>query len=370
MHKRLPLYRMLPAVLVALVCQSSCGRTRAGSAIDSQTLLAAVRTYRGTLETPLTTANSATESPSPEGLETEGAYNLRITALFEEEKFDQLEKEAHEARVTKSRLAGGIWKIYSFYGALMVSRRGVSPDDDYKAFAKINRWIADRPESATAQIALANAYLGYAWTARGEGYANTITDERWRLFHERIELAKVPLLAASHMSEKCPYWYSLVMQVALDEGWDKSSTREILDQVILFEPLFYHVYRQYGNYLLPRWYGKEGETQAFSEEIANRLGNPEGSIVYYELASILACECGGESLQGMSWPRIRTGFNDQKRLYGTSNVKLNRFAYMSFLAFDKPSAQMAFALIGSSWDQDIWTSADKFELARVWASAP
>lgn len=357
-------------LLVSLLSQISCGQTQADRPINSQTLMAAMRAYGSVTRPTAASAEDAFSTRSP--LESESAYRLRIGSLFEKEDFEQLDKEAHEVRVNKTRVVGGAWKIYIFYGALL-STTDDSAYIDYNAkISEIKKWIALRPESATAQIALANTYLEFAWAARGSGYAKSVTDSAWSLFYQRIELSKTPLLEASHLKERCPFWYSLAMQVALDEGWDKSSAREVLDQATSFEPTYYHIYRQYANYLLPKWYGEEGETQAFAEETSARLGDPNGSIIYYEIASLLACQCDGSSdaLRGMSWPKIKSGYAELKRLYGISNVKANRFAYMSVLASDKTSAQDAFATVGPDWNADVWYSGDKFESAKAWAYGP
>lgn len=141
--------------------------------------------------------------------------------------------------------------------------------------------------------------------------------------------------------------------IALSEGWDKPQARELFDQAAAFEPTYYNFYREHANYLLPKWYGEEGETQAFAEEVSSRLTPPDASIIYFEIASLLACQCDKErdSLAGMSWPRVKQGFQDLSLTYGTSNLKLNRFAYMSFIANDQLSGRNVFprsATIGAA----------------------
>ena len=113
-----------------------------------------------------------------------------------------------------------------------------------------------------------------------------------------------------NLKEKCPYWYEAMQVVALNEGWDKPQARKLFDQAAAFEPTYYHFYREYANYLLPKWYGEEGETRLFfAEEVSSRLTPPDASVVF-EIASLLACQCDKErdSLAGMSWPRVKQGF--------------------------------------------------------------
>jgi len=250
--------------------------------------------------------------------------------------------------------------------------RDQSTHADWSAhIERLKKWIASYPESATARIALAQAYIDYAWFARGEGYADSVSNSGWDLFGERIGITKATLLEAAKLKEKCPYWYEAMQTVALAEGWDKKEARELFDEATKFDPSYYHYYRQFAYFLLPKWNGEEGDTQAFAEEVSSRLPGPDGSIIYFEIASLLACQCDSErdSLEGLSWAKVKQGYADLVRLYGSSNLKANRFAYMSFVAGDKSSAQSAFSTIGGNWNPKVWESPATFDSAHSWATS-
>jgi len=304
--------------------------------------------------------------------DTDGLYQIHIASVLAQGDFGQLEKEAQKVRTDKSRLQGGGWKLFGVYDGLGKPQAGnqATESDWQEHLITLKKWVAAYPESATARIALAQAYIMYAWAARGNGYAGSVSDSGWDRFGERIAMAKATLLEASRLKEKCPYWYEALQMVALAEGWDKARARELLDQAAAFEPSYYHFYREYANFLLPKWYGEEGETQAFAEEVAARLKEPDASIVYYEIASLLACQCDKErdSLQGMSWPRVKQGYEKLTGLYGTSNLKLNRFAYMSFVANDQAAAKSVFPAIHDDWNHLVWRSAENYQSAREWAA--
>jgi hypothetical protein len=158
-----------------------------------------------------------------------------------------------------------------------------------------------------------------------------------------------------------------MLEVALAQGWEKPQTEALLEQAIAFEPGFYHYYRSSNNFLLPKWYGEEGEAEAFVDKISTRLGGKEGAFVYFELATQLNCRCGKASLSTMSWERIKQGYVALEDLYGTSQVKLNRYAYMTVLAKDRMAAQQAFARLGNNWDPDTWGRRATFEASQTWA---
>jgi hypothetical protein len=264
------------------------------------------------------------------------------------------------------------WRISFFRPSVPNPCRGCSAAEWDDTIARIKQWNTTYPESATARIALAKAFYSRGWAARGTGYASAVGASAWGSFDSYVELSKATLLEAAKLKEKDPYWYEAMQLIALSEGWDKEQARELFDQAIAFEPTYYHYYREYANFLLPKWYGQEGETQSLAEESLERLDEPTGSIVYFEIASLLACQCNSErdTLSGVSWPRIKQGYANTVGLYGTTNLKLNRFAYMSFVASDKNAVRNAFLEIGEQWNQTVWRDQLHFETARAWGLNP
>jgi hypothetical protein len=115
----------------------------------------------------------------------------------------------------------------------------------------------------------------------------------------------------------------------------------------------------------------EGETQAFAEEISDRIGGKEGDFVYFEIASLVVCQCDAEqnALENMSWPRIKRGYAALEQRWGVSMVKRNRFASMAVKEGDRRAAAEALAQIGNDWNKDVWISGGKFENAKAWATS-
>ncbi len=327
-------------------------------------------------------APSATEKPIPAQLpsassqasDTDGPYQAHVADIVARGDFAQLENEAQQARKSKARLRGGDWKLFGFYDGVTnpLTGKHASNSDWQTLLASIKKWVTAYPDSATARVALAGTYINYAWAARGTGYSDTVSESSWILFRQLVELGKSTLLDAARLNEKCPYWYDVMQVVALSQGWEEQQARELLNAATAFEPTYYRFYRNYALFSLPKWYGGEGATQAFAEEVYTRLGGRDGSIVYFEIASLLACQLDRkrDSLVGMSWPRVKQGYANLDRLYSMSNLKMNRFGYMSFLVGDKSVAREVFAELGTSWNGLVWHSASEFESARAWALTP
>jgi hypothetical protein len=188
----------------------------------------------------------------------------------------------------------------------------------------------------------------------------------------RAALARAILKKASQLTEKCSYWYEAMQHVAQAQGWRKSEARELMEQAVSFEPSYYHAYREYARYLDPRWYGSDGEAEAFADEISNRVGGKEGAFLYFEIASLLTCQCNPSPahMKKLSWPKIQKGYEALDQLYGVSTLKRNRFAYMAYLAADRAVTQKVLLQAGDDWDKQTWGSKDHFEDVREWAVGP
>jgi hypothetical protein len=305
--------------------------------------------------------------------QTETEFKAQISDDLRQHNYGALEKEAQQDRATKARFKGGLWKLMSFYEAVQAPAMGNPTEDDWQyQLSLVKAWAEAHPQSATAQIALADSYESYGGFARGGGYANTVTKEGWKLYNERYAKAASILADAAKMSDKCVGWYEAMEGIALAQGWTKTQARKLMEDTITFEPEYYHVYREYANYLLPKWYGNPGESEAFGEEISNKVGGKEGQFIYFEIASVVMCQCDSDDthLEYLSWPKVKQGYAALGDLYGYSNLKLNRFAHMAFEARDRAAAQQAFALIGSDADLEVWRSDKKFAAAKEWALQP
>src|SRR5262249_29124776 len=154
-------------------------------------------------------------------------YRTAIRLLLEQNAFANLDAAADSARRSKQRLEGGVWQQYVFYDTVanpVGGERASSADWDQRV-AKLQGWIAARPQSVAPRIALAEAYRTIGWKARGHGFAETVTEAGWQELGEQDEKAYKTLVEAGKLTEKCPHWFFVMLEVARDQGWDKEKTQ-------------------------------------------------------------------------------------------------------------------------------------------------
>jgi hypothetical protein len=301
-------------------------------------------------------------------------YSTEIRLKLYGGNFDLLDNIAAELRTTKERFPGGAWKLSRFYiGIADVESEGTSSEAEWKTLiGKLEQWSKERSDSLTARVALAQAYTNYAWKARGRGYADTVTEESFRLFHERMDRAEKILNEAKKLPGKCPNWYVVMQAVALGQGWSLEKYNELFNEAVALEPLYPYFYYAKATYLLPKWNGERGDWERFAEEAAEKIGGKEGSMLYYCIVSNTS-DYYSQSYTLFneakpSWPKLKQGYIDLESLQGTGNYNLNKICLLACLANDKPTAQAYFERIGNNYDPYVWKQERRFYNYKAWAS--
>ena len=309
---------------------------------------------------------AATNPSDDDELTSQNSWVRQVQSDLIAEKFDDLDRTANDYRQNKTRAAGGAWKLHTFYAALDAPQQ--TDRDSVEHIAHLEHWMKARPDSITARVALATSLHRWAWVARGNGLAKTVTPEGWRLFGERIKEAQVVLEGSAAMQSMCPQWYSEMMSVSLAQGWDAARARDLFERGVQFEPDYFYLYKQYANYLLPKWYGHSGEAVAFARDAADRLGGVPGDLLYFQIATVVINRSNGNlPIDGMDWPRIQRGEQLLVAQYGNSRRTKNELAFMAYKFRDTAVARRQFALIGDDWGRAVWRDREQFDRARDWA---
>jgi len=301
------------------------------------------------------------------GEKDEAAFSTRVRTQLEQENFLVLDSVAAAERAGRTRFAGGGWKLYAFYSAVETPK--VKPPATEAEWAdtldRLKRWAAQRPESVTAQVALGYGYLNYAWQARGQGDAASVTPEGGRLMQERLKLAETELQRAEG---KCPEWYYVMLQIGRLKGWEAEDLTAFLQRAITYEPEFYYSYQEVARGLMPKWRGKAGDVEKFVEDSANKAGGKAGDILYWQITqSIIGDRELGNIVQHLSWSRAMLGYQALVAQYGVTQVGQNQLAQMAARFGDYMVTDETMTQIGDRWDAGTWGTKDYFDKVKTWA---
>jgi len=299
-------------------------------------------------------------------------FNYTVRSRLRHRQFRDLDVFADELRDSKARFPGGDWQLFKLYGLMSEPATGWwAPDPQWEAHLKIiEEWMSAFPDSITARVTYAHTLINYAWKVRGQGWAQDVKEEQWVLFNERNRKAKQVLQEAEALPSRCPQWYYLMQRIALAFSWVRDDYDKLFDEAVEFEPLYMAYYSAKANYLLPRWYGKEGEWEKFLVEATGRLEGEAGSAAFLYLFTGME-EYFEESELTPNvhrfWPLLQRGYQSTETLYRMSSALANGYARLAYIAGDRAEARVAFQRVGEDWKSDVWKNKEHFDQVKKWA---
>ncbi|HEY4000986.1 MAG TPA: hypothetical protein VGO93_19110 [Candidatus Xenobia bacterium] len=255
----------------------------------------------------------------------------------------------------------------------------------------LDRWMAAYPHSWVARVVAAGTWIGYAWNARGSGYADTVTPEGWRIFSARLAVAKALLDEAESMGCRALALYRARMTLAMAGATPHDTFDTAFRESVATHPHSTAPYVAKAYDLLPRWNGAPGELEAFAAQSADDTRSWLGDGLYAVLTDLVVSagpdgvvvpangprQSGyGRYLQQgdlfrrhpLSKNRILEGFQDLLRHPDprTRLARLNAFARLTRLMDNGPEARKLVLLLGDEWDPRGWTY-DEFKSWQAWA---
>ena len=293
-------------------------------------------------------------------------------ALLETKDYDGLDTFAGKLRDSRACYDGGAWKFYFVYVGLDLPEEASNSVWAARLTA-LQEYINARTNSITARVAMANDLVTYAWKARGSDWADTVTDEGWRLFGERLNEAAKVLDSARSLKARCPYWWSVLLTTDLGLQVERSQYDATFAEATLAWPDYTAYYNRRAWYLMPRWYGSAGEWESDLTKSADRKGGDAGDLLY---ARVIWCmhhsyaytnifkECN------LSWPRVDKGFAVMEKQFPNSLAAKSEHAYLAVLARDAAVARKEFDELQGRVDLSIWPNPAKFAVFAYWTYSP
>lgn len=300
-------------------------------------------------------------------------FHDELKGYIEKEDFKSLERIAADLTAHKARFSGGDWKLKRFYEAVSSPPSGYTTErvDWPVRIASIRKWTEQMPDSVYAVIALAEVQVGSAWNQRGTGYADSVTQEGRKGFNAGLDEAEKTLNKIADRRSACPAWFATMQRIGLGSKWDLQRMQSLLDEAVKVEPLYFDFYVEHAQYLMPRWYGTQGDWERFAEKSADSIGGNEGAILYSEICWQISRHYDYETYyteNHVSYPRIRAGFVERMKRYGPSYRYMNAFCIMAGAANDRITTRALMDRIGDHWEPDFWQDKKYFDDYKSWAA--
>jgi hypothetical protein len=138
--------------------------------------------------------------------------------------------------------------------------------EDHDAIAPGLRHLL--PDSAYPDYFDATFYIDWAWKARGNGMGDTVTDEGWKLFRERLIDAEdfaTRGAAAEPLDGRCA---ASMITICMGLGFDRTVMERWFARAMLANPDNYSACIAKYTYLAPKWHGSAQEELDFGRQCA------------------------------------------------------------------------------------------------------
>lgn len=245
---------------------------------------------------------------------------------------------------------------------------GRQTDEDWEEqLAVMERWRQAFPKSATPLVIQARSYISWGWQSRGSGFALTVTEEGWRLFHERIAKARELLEAADKLPHNDPDVYVQLIIVCKADSAPREEVNRWLARAQQIDARYYYTYAAMAEYLLPRWHGEPGEVERFAAEIAKKLGGKDGLDAYARILLQVNCyEPDVLRRPTISLPMLEEAVKEQRIRYPASPRFLNFAAAVAWSAENRPLALELRDQIADKVDLQVWGGQARYQMFLRW----
>jgi tetratricopeptide (TPR) repeat protein len=112
-----------------------------------------------------------------------------------------------------------------------------------------------RPDGTLPLLFIGSAYFKYAWDARGNGWASTVTAEGWKLMGERLLEAEAALIKVWERNPDDPQAPTLMIGVELGQGRGMDVMEKWFKRAMFADPDNLDACRKKMYYLEPKWHG-------------------------------------------------------------------------------------------------------------------
>ncbi|MEO6034898.1 MAG: hypothetical protein ABIQ35_06570 [Verrucomicrobiota bacterium] len=122
------------------------------------------------------------------------------------------------------------------------------------------------PQNDAAYALKAALYYNYAWRARGNAFADKVTDAGWKGFNERLAVASEAAEKAWALNPKNTRIPTLMVKLAEVTQKPRPEMERWFAKAMELEPNNYEACQCKLHYLYPQWYGSDEEMLEFGRE--------------------------------------------------------------------------------------------------------
>jgi hypothetical protein len=148
---------------------------------------------------------------------------------------------------------------------------------------QIANWLKARPDSRIARLLDVDRLIEEAWEARGSGFANTVSEEGWRVFGSKIKEAHAQIEPLLKLDHPPPGTFGCLFNIAKAEGWSEQECMEQAERLMKANPAHVPSHQILMQKFLVRWGGGAHSSADYAAWVADQVGGRAGDVLYVML---------------------------------------------------------------------------------------
>jgi hypothetical protein len=247
-----------------------------------------------------------------------------IEVAFNDKKHHDLDRLYMQWCTGQDRFADGRWKL-AWYSRTLYTyflQWGLWE----KHLSQINEWKRSNPESEAAKVAEAVYWRAFAWNARGQGLASSVSSEGWHLFKTRLQTAQALL---EKIPSSCASKFPVLLDTLIDLGTSEGDLRRVYTDAIRRFPEYHSIYFAMARHYEPKWGGSARAYERFANEVADATSTFEGRAMYSRLYWLVDYAGGlpfsPNAGTPPTWPSLKRSLEDLTGRYPRSQHNIGQY---------------------------------------------
>lgn len=232
----------------------------------------------------------------------------------------------------------------------VVSRNGHDVGKRKEWFDRLETEVLSKlPEGDSLPDLIAGLFLvNYAWDARGDGFAGTVTADGSHLFEERLEEAERRLIKAWELDKTNSQAAARLLYVCIGLGRDRDVMEEWFRKALEANPNETSAYIGKIDFIHPKWHGSTEELLEFGRQMAKSPNWADKVPMYLpkvhnDLASHTSDFIGYFRKNPEIWKEIEPVMEEMRKLYPKSRYGASWYVYYSWLCERNPMEALAYS---------------------------
>ena len=287
------------------------------------------------------------------------ALACRAQGLFMQGDYQALEQTLRNELAHLEDLPDGDSSLEASFGGLktLFEYGALTPD---VLFGHLADWRRTVPGSIAAELAEIAAFDSLAWTARGGGTADTVSQVGWNLYAYRVSMAAAGVTELARRAVDWPLYYELALRIGLDKSVKRSMLEAIYTAGVARFPTHAEIDYDMLRIVMPRWKGSFDDVERIVNQAYGRSPGNYGferyARLYWQYAYLEGDDTDLFQESRATWSDVRKGFEDMRRVFPQSDYIVNGYAYMACRARDAASYASLRQVLTARFSASAWTA--------------